>query len=334
VESLLFIKLFLIILFLFTCAFLSGSEVALFSLGPLRLQKMKEEKQTSARIVENLLDQPRRLLISILVGNEIGNIVASTIAGPLFISYLGEQGKWIAVFTMTFIIIFFCDIIPKSLGFSYPEKISSNVARPLMKFIQIIAPVRWIINHLVDGVTSLLRVKRDPMENIYMETEFKDLVDLGHREGSLEKTEKDLIHRVFRLGDTKVSTIMTPKAQMFILPVELGFEKLIKLVKEKQYSRIPIYSKDRNNIIGIINAKDLLPFINKSGGQKLDLTKVLRKPLFVSQNKRIDELLRELQQKKVHLAIAVNEHGNVTGLVTMEDILEEIFGEIYDEYDL
>jgi putative hemolysin len=334
VESFVLIRISLITFLLLLSAFFSGSEVALFSLGPLRLQQMKEKKLPSFRVIERLLDQPRRLLISILVGNEIVNVSASTLATPVFISYLGERGELIAIITMTFLTLFLGEIIPKSLGISYPETVSSLIARPMREFVQLVTPIRRVINRLVDAITSLLRIKRDPRETIYMEAEFKDLVDLGHREGSLEETEKEMIHRVFRLGDTTVSTIMTPKNQLFTLPLEVGFEKLLKLVKEKHYSRIPVYSQDKNNIVGILNAKDLLPFIAQTGGQRFSLATLLRKPLFVPQNKSIDELLRELQQKKVHIAIAVNEHGNVTGLVTMEDILEEIFGEIYDEYDL
>ena len=332
-EPFILIKLSLIILLLFLCAFFSGSEVALFSLGPLRLQKMKEEKDASATVIARLLDNPRRLLISILIANEIGNIAASSIAAPIFISYFGKQGKWIAIMTMTLAIIFVCDIVPKSLCISYPDKVSRLIARPMMKFVQFITPLRWTINHLVDGVMSLLNVKRDPRENIYMEAEFKDLVDLGHREGSVEGTERDLIHRVFRLGDTRVFRIMTPRKEMFTLPLELGFEKLISLVKEGHYSRIPIYSGDKNNIVGVLNAKDLLPSVKGTRELTFNVSKILHKPLFISRNKRIDEILKELQLKKIHMAIVINEQGKVAGLVTMEDILEEIFGEIYDEYD-
>ncbi|HUT83031.1 MAG TPA: hemolysin family protein [Thermodesulfobacteriota bacterium] len=332
-EPFILIRVFFVALLLFLSAFFSGSEVALFSLGQLRLQQMKEKKQPSSRIVEKLLGQPRRLLISILAGNEIVNISLSALATPLFISSLGEGGKLIAIFTMTFLILFLGEIIPKSLAIAYPDSVSSVIARPMMRFVQIITPVRWAIKHVVDAITSLLRIKRDPRENIFMEAEFKDLVDLGHRDGSIEGTERELIHRVFRLGDTRVARIMTPKEQMFALPLEIGFGKLIAQVKEGHYSRIPIYSRDRDNIVGILNAKDLLPFVTSTGDKKLNLTEVLRKPLFVPENKRIDELLRELQQKKIHMAIVVREDGRVVGLVTMEDILEEIFGEIYDEYD-
>jgi len=332
-DSLILIKLLFIILFLLLCAFFSGSEVALFSLGSLRLQKLKEENHPSSATIERLLENPRRLLISILIANEIGNIAASSIATPLFITFLGERGEWIAVLAMTLTIIFLCDIVPKSLCINYPDKVSPVIARPMLKFVHIISPLRWSVNHLVDGVMSLLNIKRNPKENIYMEEEFRDLVDLGHREGSLDGTEKDLIHRVFRLSDTRVSRIMTPRKEMFMLPLELGFDKLISLVKEGHYSRIPVYSKDRNNIVGILNSKDLLPFLQGAEKRNFNATNILRKPFFISQDKRIDELLRELQHKKIHMAIVRNEQNIVNGLVTLEDILEEIFGEIYDEYD-
>jgi len=333
-EPVILLKLIIILAFLLLCAFLSMSEVALFSLGPLRLQKMKDERRDSVGTIEKLLDQPRRLLISILLGNEIGNIVASTLVTPLFLSYLGDRGRWIAIMTMTFLIVFLCDIIPKSIGLAHPERITTTVARPMMGFVRFIAPLRWILNYLIDRITSFLGIRRDPRENIFMEAEFKDLVDLGRREGSIEEAERNLIHRVFRLGDTRVAMVMTPREQIFSLPLDLGFEKMLKQVKEKQYSRIPIYSKDRNNIVGILNAKDLLPLTCDKVNQNMTLMKLLRKPLLVPANQRIDELLRELQQKKVHMAIVVNERGTVIGLVTMEDILEEIFGEIYDEYDI
>lgn len=283
--------------------------------------------------IERLLENPQLLLVSILIANELGNIIASSMATPFFLSYLGKRGEWIAIIVMTILIIFFCDILPKSFSIRNSEKVSLWIASPMHKCVLALSPLRWIINLLVNSLISLLKIKWDPMENIYMESEIKDLVDLGHQEGSLEKTERDLIHRVFRLSDTKVSMIMTPRKDIFMLPLEMSLEKILSQVKESHYSRIPIYSGDKDNIVGILNAKDLLIFLKVNSSQKFNLLKIIRKPLFIPPNKRIDDLLRELQHKKIHIAIVLDKDRRVKGLVTMEDILEELFGEIYDEYD-
>ena len=332
-EFLVLIKVILIFILLCFSAFFSGSETALFSLGSVKLFKLKESKHPKASLINKLLENPRRLLISILVGNECVNITASALAASLCISLAGFQGKWIAIAIMTPLILLFGEVLPKTIAVSHNEKFSFFVARPLDLFARIIFPLRWTIRRIVDALIFLLGAKQKNHENIFYERELKDLVDVGHKEGVLEEEEREMIHNILRFNDTLVFSIMTPYSSMFTLPHDLTIEKAIKQVKRHRFSRIPVYKQEKNNIIGILNAKDLLTKNIKRDDGIASIATIIRPPHFVLQDKRIHVVLKEFQEKEIHLALAVNKAKKVIGLVTIEDVLEELFGEIYDEFD-
>ena len=332
-ESLVLVKIILIFILLCFSAFFSGSETALFSLSSVKLFKFKESKHPRESLVHNLLANPRRLLISILVGNECINISASALAASLCISLMGFQGKWIAIAIMTPLILLFGEVLPKTLAVTYNEKFSFFVARPLDLFARIIFPLRWTIRRIVDAVLTLFSTKYENKSAIFYEKELKDLIDVGHKEGILEKEERALIHNILKFNDTPVFSIMTPYSIMFTLAHDLSIQQAIRQAKKHPYSRIPVYKKEKNNIIGILNVKDLLAMNFKPDGKTASIASVLRSPHFVSQEKRIHVVLKEFQEKKVHLALVVNRAKKVVGLITIEDVLEELFGEIYDEFD-
>jgi len=332
-EIVIVIKIVSIFFLLCFSAFFSGSETALFSLESTKLHQLKESKHPKAGLVHALLEKPRRLLISILVGNEIINITASALAASLCISLFGNQGKWLAVAIMTPLILLFGEVLPKTIAVSNSEKFSLRVAQPLSIFATIIFPVRWIIRQVVDRITPLLGSHTKSDESIYHEEEFKELVEVGHKEGVLEKEEREMIHKILNFSDTLVSSIMIPRTHMFTLSYDLDRTSLIKEIRDHHFSRIPVYKQEKNNFIGVLYAKDLLAVSEAETPSTTPVEHILRTPYLVPQDKKIPDLLKEFQDKRIHLALVVNEHGSIVGLVTMEDLLEELFGEIYDEFD-
>lgn len=332
-ELLILVKIILIFILLCFSSFFSASETALFSLGSLKLFQLKESNHPRSSLIQELIEKPRRLLITILVGNESINITASALAASLCISLVGDQGKWIAIAIMTPLILIFGEVLPKTIAVSNSEKISSWVSRPISIFSRVIFPIRWIIRMVVDRITFLFGKQGEKEESIFFEEEFKELVEVGHKEGIIEKEEREMIHKILRFGDTIVSSIMTPRSGMFTLPHDLDLDHIIKEVTDNHLSRIPIYKQKKNNIIGVLNAKDLLTLRNTQDTTSTSILSIIRQPYFVPEDKKIHEVFKEFQDNKIHLALVVNENGNVIGLFTMEDLLEELFGEIYDEFD-
>ena len=332
-ENLVLVKIILIFILLCFSAFFSGSETALFSLGSVKLFKFKESTHPKESLVYKLLENPRRLLISILVGNECINISASALAASLCISLVGFQGKWIAIAVMTPLILLFGEVLPKTIAVSYSEKFSFFVARPLDLFSRFIFPLRWTIRRIVDAILALFGSRHENQSTIFYETELKDLIDVGHKEGILEKEERALIHNILKFNDTPVFSIMTPYSIMFTLSHDLSINQAIKQAKKHPFSRIPVYKGEKNNIIGILNVKDLLVINFKSDRNTTSIESILRPPHFALQDRRIHVVLKEFQKEKIHLALVVNRAKKVIGLITIEDVLEELFGEIYDEFD-
>jgi putative hemolysin len=325
-------KLILLGLCLLLSGFFASSEAALFSLSPLHLHKMKEERFPFLSLVERLLRAPRRLLITILAGNEVVNITLSAVATALFIGIFGERGGWLTIVVAAPVLMIFGEAIPKTIGKTYSMRISSMVS-PLMMFVQKVEfPVVWVLERLSGYIIGPLRRKGSEGEDAIMEEEFRSLVDAGHQEGILDAGQRDLIHRVFELADTPVSDIMTPRVDMISLPVTTALDDLRREIIEQGYSRIPIYSTGPDDIIGVLYARDLLGLMAE-GKAPASVEPLLRKPYFVPEERSADQVLRDFQKRNMHVALVVDEYGGISGLVTMEDILEALFGDIYDERD-
>lgn len=325
-------KLALMGLCLLLSGFFSSSEAALFSLTSLHLHKMREERFPFFSYVERLLDTPRRLLVTIIAGNEIVNIVLSATATALFISLFGERGEWITVAVLSPVLFLFGEAVPKIFGKTYSMRLSSLVA-PLMSLIQRVEfPLVWLLEKISGFILGPLRAREAAEGETLMEDEFRSLVDAGYKEGILETGERDLIHRVFELADTPVCDIMTPRVDMFCMPLSASAGELRKKIIDQGYSRIPLYGTGPDDIVGILYTRDLLGLMAE-GKTPASVEPLLRKPYFVPETRGADQVLRDFQKRNMHLALVVDEYGGISGLVTLEDILEELFGDIYDERD-
>lgn len=328
---LIFEALFIFLLLLFS-GFFSGSETALFSLSLFQRENIRKHFKKKAEVIDRLLSQPRRLIVTILIGNDMVNITASVAATFFFIEIFNEHGKWIAVLVMTPLTLIFAEIIPKTVSITYNKRIAAFVARPIEMFSVIIAPLRWLFDGTANIFMKFTNLEKKK-ESAIIKDDFLDMVDLSHKDGELQEVEKDIIHNVFEFKDAYVFEVMTPLKDVFCLSENTNLEDTVKYVKKNPFSRVPVYKNKIDNIAGILYIKDLLKIDNfKENG--ILLSKIIRRAFFIQETTKVDELFNILKLKRKHIAICLDELGNVTGLVTMEDLLEELFGEIYDEYDL
>lgn len=308
-------------------AFFSGSEVALFSLRKSRLDQLKAKGVAVAEVASSLLARPRRLIITILIGNETVNLAASAIMASLVIHWLGEGSKWVAVLIMTPLLMIFGEITPKSVALRRPEWASQWVARPLAAFAVVVTPLRWLLRNLSEWIIRGLGGGRQTADNILSEGEFRILVDMGHEVGELEEQERKLIHNVFEFGDTLVSEIMIPRPDIFLLSYHMALPEIIEAIRANPHSRIPVYRNQPGNITGILYTKDLLHLLRGRPSPASGVRLPLREPYFVPPSKKVGDLFHDFKRKKTHIALVVDEFGDLAGLVTLDDVLEEVFGD-------
>jgi CBS domain containing-hemolysin-like protein len=345
--GLIILKLLLLLIMLSCSAFFSGSESALFSLNRIQLQKLKEDQHPTYPIISSLLAKPRRLLVSILLGNEMVNVSASIITASIVFDIFSRYGliskteshlaaaTAVSVGFLTPVILLVGEITPKTIAVKFSVRIATFVARPLYLFSQIIRPLRWAIRKISDGIINAIGGEHSFSSDIIHEEEFKTLMEMGEEEGVIDTKEKELIHRVFDLAETQVSQIMTPRTEIAALPVDVDRASAVIFIKEKSVSRIPIYRASLDDLVGVLYVRDLLSSkqFDRSKPES-PIKELLRPPYYVPLTKRAGDLFREFQLKKIHMAIVVDEYGGTAGLITMEDILEELFGEIPDELDV
>lgn len=327
------------LLFLFVLsAFFSGSEVALFSLDKKKLQNTFESNPLIMRYLQNLLDFPRRLLVTILLGNTVINVAASIIAVSLAIDYSHNSGfprniaLTIEIICLTFCILIFGELIPKIWAAKNPVAFAKLISVPLYWLNVILFPVAEI---LTEAIRSLIgKLKLDKRKSAILSEEIAELANLGHERGTIVEEEHGLISSIVNFRSVAVHEVMTPRVDIISVSAETNFNEMLDLIIKTRHSRIPLYREDLDEIIGVIYSKDLLPFIkNVESRVNFSLTKIARKAMFIPRTKLISSLMHEFQEKKMHLAIVVDEYGGTAGLITLEDIIEEILGEIRDEYD-
>ena len=330
------------ILFLFFCfilsAFFSGSEVALFSLDRKKIKNTFTNFPLIQEYLDDLLDHPRRLLVSILIGNTFVNVTASIIAVSLAMEFAESFGYsrnimlTIQIVLLTLLILLFSEITPKILASKDPVSFSKIIAIPMHWVIVIIFPISETITEAIKFFVSKIRI--DKKKSAIKQDEIKELATLSLEKGTIEDEEHELIHSIVGFRTLSVSEIMTPRVDMVAVSSVSDFTELVNEITKTGRSRIPLYKDDLDDIIGIVYAKDLLPYFkNVELRKNLSLAKIARKPIFVPKTKMIDALMLEFQEKKMHIAIVVDEYGGTAGLVSLEDIIEEIIGEIRDEYD-
>jgi CBS domain containing-hemolysin-like protein len=325
-------QIFLLVLLLILSGFFSGSETAIISLSNARVRTLVTEKRKNSRILDLLKRDPHKLLITILIGNNLVNIGASVLATVVFTDLFGSTGLGIATGVMTFLVLVFGEITPKSFATKYAVGMSLFVAKPLYIMQIIFSPVIWILNKLVRLLMNIMG--SEYIDEEVSEEEIKALIELGAEKGSIEKREKELLKNILQFNDITVEEVMTPRVSIDALPEESSLQEAIDFVIKKSHSRIPIYKDTIDNIVGIVTIKDILMLSEEYNDNKKLENCDLKKPLFVPVSKKIDILFKEFQKARTHIAIVIDEYGGTAGIVSLEDLLEEIVGEIIDESDI
>lgn len=319
-------------------AFFSGSEVALFSLDKNKIRELKNRYPVIGGYIFNLLEFPRRLLVTILLGNTFVNVALTIVSVRLALEaaqFYGISGNWAViaqVAVVTLLVLLISEIAPRVWASKHPASFSKAVSVPLYWISVLIYPVAKILTDIIKYFSS--RIKFDRTRTAILTTEFADLADLGIEKGTIVEEEHELIHGLVSYRTITAREVMTPRLDITAVSEDTELEEILKLIQESGHSRIPLYKNNLDEITGVLYAKDLLPYLKNGGLRKpLILSKIARKAMFIPETKLISELLREFQEKKMHVGIVVDEYGGTAGLISLEDILEEIVGEIRDEYD-
>ena len=323
-------QIIILLILLALSAFFSSNETALMSVNKIRLRSLADEGNKRAAMALDILEnQTPKLLSAILIGNNIVNISASSLATTLAYSFGGYMVS-IVTLILTVLILIFGEITPKNYATINAEKITLRYI-PIFKFLMtIMTPVIFIINLFSRGVMRLMRVDPDAASKAMTEEELRTIVDVSHEDGVIESDEKEMIYNVFDLGDATAKDIMVPRVHVTFADVESTYDELIEIFREDKFTRLPVYKDSQNNIVGIINMKDLLLY---DKNEEFVIDRFLRKPHFTYETKSISDLLVEMKDSTFNIAIVLDEYGDMAGLITLEDILEEIVGEIHDEYD-
>lgn len=312
--------------------FFSASETALMSLSKIRIRYMKEEGVKGAKLVGSLTDNPNSLLTSILVGNNVVNIAATSISTSLFMSLYGENGVPIATAVMTILVLIFGEITPKTIAANNTEKVALVVSRPIKTIIVILKPIVGVFNMITWVIFKILGVQDKGIQPYITEEELKTMVNVSHEEGLLEIEEREIINNVFEFGDMQAKEAMVQRLDIVAIDVEDSYEEIIELFKTEKLSRMPVYEETIDDIIGILNIKDII-FLSDEEIAKFNIKEYIRDPFFTYEFKKITQLLEEMKKDKSQMAIVVDEYGGTAGLITIEDLVEVIVGDIEDEYD-
>lgn len=322
-------EILILLLLLVLSGIFSGSETALVSISLARAEGLFREGRPGATALHYLKTNPSRMLITILIGNNVVNIAASAMATVLATEWLGHIGPGIAVGVLTILILIFGEITPKSLATRYSERISLVIAPPIYGFMRVIYPLVWLFSRFTNWVQHATGAEGDPMVT---EAELISMVGHGEEEGTIESDEREMIERVFILNDLKAGDVMTPVRRVFSMDGRRTVAEVLPEILNGTYSRIPLYGDDPNEILKVLFVRDLLEAV-AAGDTEKPVHSIGRTPEFVPENQKIDQLLLLLRKNKRHLAIVVDETGYWQGIVTLEDLIEELVGEIYDELD-
>lgn len=324
----------LILPFLFLAsAFFSATETAFFALRRVDLLKWRREGNRRTAVIEKMLERPSRLIATIFIGNEIVNVSISSLLAVLLIPLVPAHGEVVALAAGTLGILILGDIAPKLIVWPRAKSFSLFAAGPFQLFSRAVAPVRWLMETLAEGILRLLGGgKMSGKRRGLTEREFRALVDVGGENGFLDAGERKLIHNIFELTDQRAGEIMTPLADVHMVPKGLPRAELLAQVRKYRRSRIPVYEGTRQNITGILYIREMLHGM-VDGEWDRDWEALVKPPFVVPSSKRLPLLLREFQKMKIHLALVVDEFGELVGIVTLEDLLEELFGEIWEEHD-
>ncbi len=326
----------LIVFLLIISAFLSGSETALTATSKARMLRLQQEGKRRARWVILLLEQKERLLGAILLGNNLVNIMASALATRVFLDLFGETGVVYATLVMTVMVVIFAEVLPKTYAILAPDITALRAAGPLRVLVTVLAPITRALSFISGSILRITGLaKTANLSLVPAHEEIRGAIDLHHAEGAVPKDDRDMLGGILDLGDTSIEEIMIHRSNMQMIDAALPSDEIVALVLDSPYTRIPLWRDEPENIIGVLHAKDLLRALATSpmGPAGIDFTNLTRPPWFVPETTSLSEQLEAFRNRKAHFALVVDEYGALMGLVTMEDILEEIVGAIDDEHD-
>ena len=324
-------QIIVLIILLVLSGFFSMSETALMALSKIRIRHMVEDGVKGAKLVEKLTQDPNKLLGAILIGNNIVNILASSLATTLFVNAFGASGVGIATAVMTVLVLIFGEITPKSIAKQKSEQVALKVSKPISIIVKLFKPFIGIFTFISSGFIRLLGGNPKASEPFITEEELRTMVGVSEEEGVLEDVEKEMIFNVFDFADSQAKDVMVQRVNIVAVDSDATYEEVLDVIKKEQFSRIPVYNQTIDDIIGMLYVKDLI-----IAGQNKDDFKVIdymREPYYTFEFKKIKELFNEMKKTRNHISVVLDEYGGTVGIVTIEDLIEEVFGDIEDEYD-
>ena len=324
------LQILIVIGLLALSAFFSSSETAMVTVNKIRVRNLADAGLSSAVVLSKILDNQPKMLSAILIGNNIVNLSASSLMTVIVTKAFGDRFVGIATGVLTLLVLLFGEITPKTTATLYAETIALRFAKPIYALMQVLTPVIFIVNKMSLAVLMVLHIDPNKKQDAITEDELRTIVEVSHEEGVIESDEKKMIYNVFDFGDSVAKDIMVPRIDMTFVDVGATYEEVISVFREEKYTRYPVFEETTDNVIGIINIKDLLL---AEPGQNFCLRDYLREPLYTYEFKKTTELMVELRKTQNNIAIVLDEYGATAGLITLEDMLEEIVGEIRDEYD-
>lgn len=322
-------SLILVVILLLLSGFFSSAETSLVAVSRIRIRTLAEEGNHRAKLLLSIFAHEDKMLSAILIGNNLVNTWLASTAATLA-SGFGGAAVSIATFVITFLILVFGEITPKTMATQNAERLALLYAPVITLFMKLLTPVIWFINLFSSLILRLFGISRESAGPSMTESELRTIVDVSHEEGVIQSDEKQLLNNVFDFGDARAKEVMVPRVHVVMAEAGSTYKDLLSLFRQEQFTRIPIYEDSVDNIIGLVNMKDLLLLDDPS---QFDLKAMLRKPYFTVENKKVSDLLMEMKNSTVNMAIVLDEYGELSGIITVEDIIEEIVGEVHDEYD-
>lgn len=323
-------QLIFLLILLALSAFFSSAETALTTVNRIHMRTLADADNKKAKMVLKITKDSAKMLSAILIGNNIVNLSASSIATTLAISMFGNYGAGIATGIITFLILIFGEVSPKTLSTIKADSISLKIAGIINVLMIVLTPVIFLINKLSLGVLFLFGVKASDGNRVMTEEELRTIVDVGQETGVIEDEERAMIHNVFDFGDAEAKEVMIPRIDMTFVHIDADYNEVLEIYKQDMFTRLPVYEESTDNVVGIINMKDLLLIENTDN---FTIRDIMREPYFTYEHKNTSDLFLEMKKSSISLAIVLDEYGVTAGLITLEDLIEEIVGEIRDEYD-
>lgn len=324
------VRLCVLIVLLLLSAFFSSSETALTTVNKIRMKNLADNGDTRAATVLKILEKPDKMLSAILIGNNIVNLYASSLSTIIASHVFGSSAVGIATGVLTLLVLVFGEISPKTASTLYSDTISLRIANAIWVIMIVLTPVIYLVNKLAFVVLRILRVDLHRKGDTITEDELRTMVEVSHQEGEIEESEKKMINNVFDFGDAVARDVMVPRVDMTFISADSTYDEMMRIFRREKYTRYPVYEDSSDDVIGILNIKDILL---KGQEEDFNVRNYLRKPFFTYEMKPVSDLMVDMRKGNVNIVVVIDEYGVTAGLITLEDMLEEIVGEIHDEYD-